>query len=89
MKAILQYQDVKKSRNSDGLTCTARYLTNIPMSDCTYDDIQTIFGSCFKIETTYIDGATGCWGVEVKAVNCPRPLPLLLSNNEQGREKTG
>ena len=89
MKAILQYQEVKKASNGNGLTCTARYLTDIPMSDdCTYDDIQSIFGK-FKIEITYIDGATGCWGVEVKAVNCPRPLQLLLFNNEQGREKTG
>ena len=80
MKAILQYQEVKKASNSNGLTCSARYLTDLAMSDCTYDDILTIFGK-IKIETVFIDGATGCWGVEVKAINCPCPLPLLLCND--------
>lgn len=75
MKAILQYQEVKAGNT--GLICTARYLTDMPMDACDFEDIRSAF-SGEKIETIYIDGATGCWGAEIKATSRKTPLPLLL-----------
>jgi heterodisulfide reductase subunit A-like polyferredoxin len=87
MKAILQYQEIKQASNSDRLTCTARYLTDMPMSDCSFQAIKTAFENIATVETIeniatvetiFVDGPTGCWGVEIKVRNRTEPLPLLL-----------
>jgi hypothetical protein len=80
MKAVLLYQEIKKASNSDSLTCTAKYLTDVPMSDCSYDGIRKAF--VFQnttIETVFVDGRTGCWGVEIKVTNQTEPLPLIIN----------
>ena len=78
MKAILQYQEIKQASNSDSLTCTARYLTDMPMSDCSFHAIKKAFENIATVETVFVDGPTGCWGVEIKVRNRTEPLPLLL-----------
>ena len=81
MKAILQYQEIKQASNSDSLTCTARYLTDMPMSDCSFRSIKEAFENIknAKVETVYVDGPTGCWGAEIKVTNRTEPLPLIIN----------
>ena len=84
IEMISQYQEI--TEKSGKFQKIARYLSNMFVSKYDYISAKTAFQENFegmKITKMTVDGATGCWGCEVKATNQldPDPLPLLLGSD--------